>query len=130
MGDNIEAYLSTAPEDKAHKDAAILYIPDVIGLYENCKLLADEFAASGYTTLVVDLFNGDPLKLNEPGPHPDIPSWIAQGSDGKNPHTQEQIEPIVLVGIKTLKDLGYTKIGAVGYCFGAKASFKTLSSAH
>lgn len=96
---------------------------DALGLYDNCKLLADEYAAAGYTTLVVDLFRGDPLRLDEPGrPQQDIPEWIAQGSDGKSPHTQEQVDPIVLVGIQKLKEMGFTKIGAVGYCFGAKVS--------
>ena len=47
--------------------------------------------------------------------------WLNNGSDGKNPHTKEAVDPIVLDGIKTLQgEYGVTKLGAVGYCFGAK----------
>ncbi|CAM1505857.1 Fc.00g114940.m01.CDS01 [Cosmosporella sp. VM-42] len=116
---NIDAYLATPPEGKGHKDAAILYIPDVIGLYGNAFLMADQYAANGYTTLILDLFYGDPVPLNRPGDF-SLPEWIKHGSDGKNPHNQEAIDPLISIGIKALKDLGFTKIGAVGYCFGAK----------
>lgn len=52
----------------------------------------------------------------------DLMNWITVGSDGKNPHTPEAIDPIIVTGIETLKSRGYKKIGAVGYCFGAKVS--------
>lgn len=81
--------------------------------------MADAFAKQGYTTLVLDLFNGDPVKLNRPEGF-DLMSWLSKGSDGNNPHTMEYVDPIVEKGIQHLKDLGVTKIGAVGYCFGAK----------
>lgn len=84
--------------------------------------MADTFAAEGYTTLVLDLFNGDPVPLNKPAGF-DIMSWISKGSDGQNPHTKEFVDPIIVSGIKTLQSLGIKKIGAAGYCFGAKVSF-------
>lgn len=47
--------------------------------------------------------------------------WLTKGTGGKNPHTTEAVDPIVVDGIKALQEeYGITKIGAVGYCFGAK----------
>lgn len=113
-----DAYVAE-PKGKKHDGAALLYIPDVIGIWENSKLMADQFAANGYYTIIVDVFNGDPIPLNRPETF-DIMKWLAEGSDGKNPHTKEYVDPIVELSLKYLKDQGYTKIGALGYCFGAK----------
>jgi dienelactone hydrolase len=117
-----DAYLATPDPGKAHAGAGILYLPDVIGIWENSKLMADQFAANGYLCLIIDQFNGDPLELNRPEGF-DFPSWLTQGSDGNNPHTAEHVDPIVEAAIKTLKEeYGVTKLGAAGYCFGAKVS--------
>lgn len=115
-----DAYLATPPEGKAREGKGILYLPDVIGIWQNSKLMADQYAANGYLTLVLDEFNGDPLSLNRTGDF-DFMGWLQNGSDGKNPHTKEAVDPIVEAAIKTLKnDYGIKKLGAVGYCFGAK----------
>lgn len=87
--------------------------------------MADQFAANGYYTLIIDVFNGDPLDLNRSGDF-DFMKWLTQGSDGKNPHTTEAVDPIVELSLKYLKDQGFTKIGALGYCFGAKVSFHLI----
>lgn len=118
---SIDAYLATPAEGKGHDGAGILYLPDVIGVWQNSKLMADAFAENGYTCLVIDLFNGDPVQLNRPEGF-ELAKWLAEGSDGKNPHTKEYVDPITIKGIKALQDLGIKKIGAVGYCFGAKVS--------
>ncbi|KAI9148306.1 Hydrolase tropI [Paramyrothecium foliicola] len=115
----IQAYLAKAQDNSAHKNVGIVYVPDIIGIWQNSKLMADTFAAQGFTCLVLDLFNGDPAPLNMPDGF-DIMAWLTKGSDGNNPHTAEAIDPIVEAGIKHLKGLGYSKIGAVGYCLGAK----------
>lgn len=115
-----DAYLATPPADKEHKGAGILIIPDVIGIWQNSKLIADQFAANGYLTLLLDVFNGDPISLNRPESF-NFMDWLQKGSDGNNPHTKEFVDPIVEDGLKALKEeYGITKIGAVGYCFGAK----------
>lgn len=117
----IDAYLAKAPEggSRTRKGCGVLFVPDVIGIWQNSKLMADSFASNGYTTLMVDLFNGDPLSLNRPGSF-DVVDWIQHGSDGKNSHTAEHVDPIVVAGIKALRDMGIRRIAAVGYCFGAK----------
>jgi dienelactone hydrolase len=81
--------------------------------------MSDAYAEAGYTTLMPDLFNGDFV----PDPRPEgfeIQKWIAGGTTGKDPHTPEQIDPVVVAGIQKLKEMGFTRIAAVGYCFGAK----------
>ncbi|KAI2633432.1 dienelactone hydrolase [Xylaria nigripes] len=114
------AYLATPDPAKTHKDAAILYLPDVIGIWQNSKLMADQFAANGYLTLIIDLFNGDPVLLNPPAGF-DIFSWLEKGTDGNTPHTKKAVDPIVVEAIKWLQtEKGVKKLGSVGYCFGAK----------
>ncbi|KAL2109461.1 hypothetical protein VUR80DRAFT_2448 [Thermomyces stellatus] len=116
-----DGYLATPAPEKAHAGAGILYLPDVIGIWQNSKLMADQLAANGYLCLVVDLFNGDPMSLGDRPPGFDFMAWLNHGSDGKNPHTPEAVDPIVEAAAKTLKEeYGITKLGAVGYCFGAK----------
>lgn len=117
----INAYLATPPAGKEKTGKAILYVADIFGMWTNSKLLVDQFAANGYTCLMPDLFNGD--KLPEPMPADfDIMGWITKGTGGENPHTAEAVDPVVVAGIEALKGMGATKIGAVGYCFGAKVS--------
>lgn len=83
--------------------------------------MADLFAQKGYTTVLLDLFNGDPVPLNMHEGF-DLMSWLYKGTDGNNPHTLDHVGPIVEAGIKYMKELGVTKLGAVGYCFGGKVN--------
>lgn len=88
---------------------------DVIGIWQNSQLMVDQYAANGYYTIIPDLFNGDPISLND---RPDdFMGWLTKGSDGKNPHTAEAIDPIIQKSIEYLKEQGFKKIGGVGYCF-------------
>ncbi|KUJ06765.1 alpha/beta-hydrolase [Mollisia scopiformis] len=114
-----EAYVAEPTGKTVHKDTAILFLPDVIGIWQNSQLMADQYAANGYFTLMPDLFNGDPLTLNRPDGF-DFMAWLNKGTGGNNPHTYEAVDPIVEKSIKYLQEQGYKKIGAVGYCFGAK----------
>ncbi|KAH7025691.1 uncharacterized protein B0I36DRAFT_328924 [Microdochium trichocladiopsis] len=109
----------TAPGGGVGKPG-LLYIPDVIGIWQNSRLMADQFAANGYTTLVIDVFNGDALSLDRP-PGFDFAAWLSGGSTGDNPHTPEAVDPIVERAVRYLRDeLGVTRLGGLGYCFGAK----------
>ena len=112
--------MATPPEGKS-KGAGIVYLPDVFGIWPNSKLMADSFASKGYTTVIPDIFNGDPIPMPRPDSF-DFQSWKEKGSDGNNPHTPEAVDPLTVAGIKALKDMGIEKIAAVGYCFGAKVS--------
>jgi len=123
----IETYVAE-PTGKVHKDTAILFLPDVIGIWANSKLMADQYAANGYYTIIPDLFNGDALSLNRPEGF-DLMEWLTKGTGGKNPHTKDAVDPIVEKSIKYLQDKGYKKIGAVGYCFGGKYLIRFLSKA-
>jgi dienelactone hydrolase len=78
--------------------------------------MADQFAANGYYTVIVDLYNGDPLPLNKPEGF-DFMSWLQKGSNGDNPHTFKYVDPIVEKSIAYLKEKGFKKIGSTGYCF-------------
>ncbi|KAK1472320.1 hypothetical protein CABS01_04963 [Colletotrichum abscissum] len=126
VGGKIEAYLALPAENEASQ-RAVLYLPDIIGIWQNSKLMADAFARQGYACLVLDLFNGDPAPLNMPEDF-DIMKWLQEGTGGKNPHTSETIDPIVVSGINYLKGLGITKIAAAGYCFGAKYAVRHYKS--
>lgn len=122
---SIDAYVAE-PSGKVHKNTAILFLPDVIGIWQNSQLLADQFAANGYYTLLVDLFNGDAIALNRPADF-DFMGWLTKGTGGNNPHTYKEVDPIVSASIKHLQDAGFTKIGSVGYCFGAKYVTRFMS---
>lgn len=112
----IAAYIAEASAEKAHAGTAIVFIPDIWGIWQNSKLIADQLAANGYTTLIPDIFSGDTFSREF-----DVLKWIQEGTDGKTPHTVEAVDPIIVAGIRALKETyGASKIGAVGYCFGAK----------
>jgi len=119
IGNNIETYVAEPKGDVVHKNKAVLYLPDVLGVWQNSQLMADQYAANGYYTIIPDLFNGDPVALNPPENF-EIMDWLLKGHNGDNPHTFKEVDPIVAASIKYLQDNGYTKIGAVGYCFGGK----------
>lgn len=116
-----DAYLATPPAHATKRqEAGILYVPDVIGIYENSQLLADEFAAVGYTTLIIDLFSGDAIPLNRFAAT-DLMDWIKNGYQGAGGHTTKEIDPIIVEAVAYMRDtLGLKHIGAAGYCFGAK----------
>jgi dienelactone hydrolase len=109
----------TYPESK-DTSTAILLLPDVIGhKFINAQLIADQFAANGYFVVMPDLFEGDPISLNPPNDF-DFMKWFTTSGPSKG-HTYEVVDPIVEQVIKEMKtNLGVKKIGAVGYCFGAK----------
>ena len=116
LAGSIEAYVAEPKEHNARNDTAILFITDVLGIWQNSKLMADQYAANGYYTLIPDLFDGDAIPVN--GSLNNLMEWLNHGSDGKHPHTSAAIDPIVEKAVKYLREeKGFKKIGAVGYCF-------------
>ncbi|KAJ4359240.1 hypothetical protein N0V95_002321 [Ascochyta clinopodiicola] len=112
--ETIRAYI-TYPENRSTQNA-ILIMTDVLGFeFPNVQLIADQFAANGYFTIIPDVFNGNTVPLN-PGPDFDFPTWRAT----KMPR-EATVDPIYATIIKHLRgELGVKRLGGVGYCFGGK----------
>lgn len=88
----------------------------------NSQLIADQFAANGYLCYMPDLFEGNPAPLNRPADF-DITAW-RQG------HSVKAVDPIVQAAVKHLRENeGITRLGAVGYCFGAKYVARQMDQA-
>ncbi|KAJ5730714.1 uncharacterized protein N7483_005222 [Penicillium malachiteum] len=91
--DGVNTYIGT-PKGNQKADTAVLFLSDIFGLFNNNKLLVDEFANNGYLTVLPDLFRGGQLTTDDM-------------ESGKT--------------IKYMREtLGVKKIAAVGYCFGAR----------
>jgi dienelactone hydrolase len=81
----------------------------------NVQLVADQFAANGYLTVVPDLFNGNVVPVNPPQDF-DVMKWV----QNEMPQVPK-VDPIVESVIKHLRgELGVKRLGGVGYCFGGK----------
>ena len=88
--------------------------------------LADDFASAGYTTIIPDIFRGDPVPPNALSPDAkepfDLMAWLGK-------HPPEKVEPVMDAAIKTLKEeYGVKKLGAVGYCFGGRYVVRYLGA--
>jgi len=69
---------------------------------------------------VPDLYEGDAVALNMPKDF-DVMAWGLRGGPEGKGHRPAQVDPIIEAVVKHMRqDLGVRKIGAVGYCFGAK----------
>ncbi|KAI0825751.1 alpha/beta-hydrolase [Irpex lacteus] len=115
--DGIKAYVATPTVDYP-KDKAILYIPDVFGIQlPNHQLLADDFARNGFKVIVPDIFNEPcpPDALN-PGSNFDLGKWF--GTNGP-----QVTEPRIRTVLAALKKSGVTRIGGLGFCYGARITF-------
>lgn len=92
---------------------AILFFTDAMGInFENNRLLADNFAANGYFTVMPDLFRGDAVPLDRPK------NW-SQTLWFRN-HLPSDVEPIIRTVVDEMKKSGVKRIAAVGYSIGAK----------
>ncbi|KAF2445688.1 alpha/beta-hydrolase [Karstenula rhodostoma CBS 690.94] len=103
------------PEDKSTQNAIVIFT-DILGMdFVNVQLVADQFAANGYFTVVPDLFNSNVVPVNPPAEF-DLMKWV-QTEMPQSP----KVDPIVEATIKHLREeLGVKKLGGVGYCFGGK----------
>ncbi|KAA1478669.1 alpha/beta-hydrolase [Dentipellis sp. KUC8613] len=114
----VETYIAT-PSIDYPKDKAILFLSDVFGLkLNNNLLLADDFAKNGFKVYIPDLFDGDALPADamDPGSNYDVMKWFSiHGPPSSTPKIQAVIDALNAQGI--------TKIGAVGFCYGARGVF-------
>ncbi|XP_021751842.1 endo-1,3;1,4-beta-D-glucanase-like [Chenopodium quinoa] len=91
---------------------AVLFISDVYGFEApNLRKLADKVASAGYYAVVPDFLHGDPY--NPENTERPIQAWIKDHGTDKG---CEEAKPV----IESLKQKGISKIGAVGFCWGAK----------
>ncbi|KAL1596260.1 hypothetical protein SLS59_007959 [Nothophoma quercina] len=103
------------PEDRSTQ-TAVLIMTDVLGFgFPNVQLIADQFAANGYYTIIPDVFRGNEIPFPMPADF-DFPAW----REKKMPR-EGDVDPIFGTVIKYLRgELGVKRLGGVGYCFGGK----------
>ncbi|KAK9672052.1 hypothetical protein RND81_12G072800 [Saponaria officinalis] len=108
----IKSYVSGSSDSKN----AIILISDVYGFEApNLRKLADKVAAAGYYVVVPDYFHGEPYDpSNAERP---IKVWIMDHGPDKG---FEETTPV----IEALRQKGVSKIGAAGFCWGAKVVVK------
>ncbi|KAJ8434152.1 hypothetical protein Cgig2_000872 [Carnegiea gigantea] len=93
----LKTYVSGSPESKT----AVLLVSDV----------ADKIAAAGFYVVVPDFLHGDPY--NPENAAKPIQLWLQEHGTDKG---YEEAKVV----IEALKQRGIPKIGAAGYCWGAK----------
>jgi dienelactone hydrolase len=102
---------------------AILVIHDLFGwTFPNVRLLADHYATEvGATAFVPDFFGGEVLPaktiVSEDWAALDLPSFIGRNS-------REVREPEIFGCVKALREQGFEKVGAIGFCYGGWAVFR------
>ncbi|KAL1692439.1 dienelactone hydrolase [Schizophyllum commune] len=114
----VDAYVATPTQDYP-KDKVLLLLTDIFGVpLVNTQLLADDYAANGFKTVIPDYLNGDPAPANAMAPNSgwNVQSWIPS-------HGPEQTRPPLDKVIAGLKEQGVTTFGAVGYCLGGRYVF-------
>jgi dienelactone hydrolase len=115
-----ETYISSSSQSATPR--AILFLTDACGLHVHSRLLADTMSAAGqYTVVMPDLFHGEPHPYNDSSV--DLYEWLAG-------HPVERVDPVVQSMLEYIRgSLGFDRIGAVGYCFGAKYVVRWLGKA-
>ncbi|KAJ9639107.1 hypothetical protein H2204_004015 [Knufia peltigerae] len=109
----------------SNKDAAILIVHDIFGwTLTNLRVLADHYAKEADATVyLVDFFGGEivpPENLEDPekAKHFDVGAFLGR-------HDKDKRGPEIFAAAKALKnELGYKKVGAIGFCYGGWAVFQ------
>ncbi|KAJ5382189.1 hypothetical protein N7517_000100 [Penicillium concentricum] len=111
-------------------DVAILFTTDLFGwTFPNARLLADYYATEiGATVYVPDFFGGEILDFellsNEQFHLIDLAGFMSRNG-------RQQRESEIFECARLLKQqLGYQRVGAVGYCYGGWASFRLGAKEH
>lgn len=103
------------PSDGSTQNA-VLIMTDVFGLdFPNVQLIADQFAANRYFTIIPDVFNGKEVPFPAPEEF-DLHEYI----ETRMPRVPT-VDPLYEQVIKHLRnEMGVQRMGGVGYCFGGK----------
>jgi len=114
----LKSYVSGSIDSKL----CVLLVSDIFG-YEapNLRKLADKVAAAGFYAVVPDFIRGDPY-VPENTERP-LLTWL------KDHGPEEAFENAKLV-IEDLKTKGVSKIGAAGFCWGAKVVVELAKHAY
>ncbi|OAP56255.1 hypothetical protein AYL99_09434 [Fonsecaea erecta] len=111
-----------------NKDAAVLIVHDIFGWsLTNARLLADHYAEEADVTVYLpDFFGGEvvtPDRLMGTGEHAKSEPFDVMGFLGR--HGKDTRQPEIFACATALKkDLGYKKVGAIGFCYGGWAVFR------
>ncbi|KAL8951012.1 MAG: hypothetical protein Q9222_002988 [Ikaeria aurantiellina] len=122
---NFNAYVAGSD---TQKDAAIMIVSDMLGwTLTNTRLLADHFAKEANATVYLpDFFEGevvpadilDDEKTRDEFLARELKPWLER-------HSKANRAAPIHDAAKVLKqDLGYKKVGAIGYCWGGWAVFQ------
>ncbi|KAL8121692.1 endo-1,3;1,4-beta-D-glucanase-like [Apium graveolens] len=116
----LNCYVVGSPDSKV----AVLLVSDIYG-YEAPRLrtLADKVSAAGFYVVVPDFMHGDPYVPEDSERPLRLGVWIKD-------HGPEQgfneAKPIV----EAIKSKGVSKIGAVGFCWGAKVAVELAKDSY
>jgi len=108
-----------------NKDVAVLIVHDIFGwTLNNARLLADHYAKEADATVYLpDFFDGEvvaPEMLEDPE---QAKKFDVMGFIGR--HSKELRFPEISAAATALKkDLGFKKVGAIGFCYGGWAVFR------
>jgi len=117
---NLDTYVTGS-----NKDAAVLIVHDVFGwTLDNLRILADHYAKEADTTFYLpDFFGGEvvsPETLEDPKKRD---AFDIMGFIGRN--NKDIRQPEIEAAAKALKqELGFKKVGAIGFCYGGWAVFR------
>jgi len=107
----VKVYVSGNKESKTGK--AIFIFSDVFGSDSGrIRQIADEWALAGYFTVIPEFFENDPCPYAEGADPNVVKAWQER-------HSWNQAGPIAMTVYEQLKALGFSKFGAVGFCYGA-----------
>jgi carboxymethylenebutenolidase len=118
-GNRFATFVATPDEPR---EATVLILPDVRGLYRFYEELALRFAERGYTALAFD-FYGRTAGVEKRGADFDYREHVG-------PLTTEQIRADVTASVAQLRRRGARKIVTVGFCLGGRHSWLAAADGH
>ncbi|KAF9523355.1 Alpha/Beta hydrolase protein [Crepidotus variabilis] len=114
----VDCYVGTPTADIS-KDAVVLYFADLFGPQAvNAQLMVDDFASSGFKTIAMDYFGGDPAPPDglDEGTKFDLWGWLGR-------HSPNVTRPYIDKVVSALATQGVTTLYGTGYCFGGRYVF-------